>query len=147
MPCLANYQDNFVVLIGGYRKASVVCFSFEREDWTKLPSLNKNRDGASACSVGNSVYVILGLSANSNISRKYTERLSNIGRPDQDTRWTLLELPEVPQHNFFRLKTFFVPVSDHEFLVLGGEHLSLKGNLDVHLYDTQDVKVTLLLKE
>ena len=68
-PALANFTDSFIYAIGGsyqyrYRReqyASVSRYSLQADEWhDEMPQLQQKRGAASACSLGNAIYVFGG---------------------------------------------------------------------------------------
>ena len=61
-PCLANFQDSFVLIIGGEETRNVERISIVTSEAVSLAmQLNQERVSASACALGDAVYVFGGI--------------------------------------------------------------------------------------
>ena len=63
--CLANFFDEYLFVIGLSEHRGISCANVSRYDiyderWGKMPELNEGRADASACSLGDNIYVIGG---------------------------------------------------------------------------------------
>lgn len=103
---LANFKNRFVFLINGAnsrgatKESSVYRYSLARSEWEQIPKLVQARKNASACSLGDSVYVLCGYLGSKLLNS--IEILSNPGahtsssssaNGETSLSWNLIEPP------------------------------------------------------
>lgn len=85
LPALANVLDRFVLVIGGNDEdcnpsRAVLRYTVATSQWESGPPLNQEREEASACSLGHSVYVFGGFDGADFLN--CIERLDKAGTAD-----------------------------------------------------------------
>lgn len=135
-PSLANFEDAFVFVSGGYNSqnfrqvlTSVEYYSIREDLWTSAPDMINARFGHSTCALGNVLYTFGG--ANREIDElAHLEQLTNPTQPGSSwLQVTLITGVRPRQH------CFLSPINHREILILAGTGELVYFN-DACIFDT-----------
>ena len=123
MTSLANYLEKYIFLIGGCSREeeSVDVYNIEDSSWKSAPSLNEDRNIASSCVLGDSVYTFGGCSLlwpYPEVNSIETISAKQVIQDAPDLSWKLIKLSE--QTLKPRQKALFYPISSTELVIFGG---------------------------
>ena len=135
--CLANFQDRFVFCLGFTKspyvihvntdeeiKLNVMRFCLASNRCQDVPKTHVGRQIASACSLGDNLYVFGGWPGGNPVDKKFVssiEKLSNPGSVNiMDQVWELIDPPSSEDALVPRPNVGFAPLNSHEIAILGG---------------------------
>ena len=142
IPALTNFKDKFVFIIGGgYDSRGVLRYDFDQNIVNQMPKLNRVRRFASACSLGDAIYVYGGMNPEKKESSFVSsiEMLTNCGASEyQPTKpWVLMKLPNANGVNFPMTRGIFMPINSHEIAIIGRRGYTSEDYLFSCVFDTR----------